>query len=386
MTAAAAWWRGLSATDRYRFYTRLSFQAAVAVPVIVAATDTGRWGTAGVALAAVASLAVVETHPDFSLRARSGPRRVVLPFALLVLVALAAAFAVASHAGSASLDADQTRTVGALLSFLVALCVLPFLPRSWLLLALVSVVLGAAYASSVASAVWFALALGVVGAIAMVITFLTWWGLRVIDDLEHARAVEAQLQVAEERLRFSRDLHDVVGRGFSAVAVKSELAATLVRAGHAERAAAEIDEVKALAVESMDQVRGLVRGYRDISLASEVAGARSLLSAAGCRLDVEGEVERVPERYHEVAAWVVREGVTNVVKHSTATWARLTLGPSGMSLRNDAALPVGGPSADDPAPSGHRGLVERLAAVGATLTTSTSDDEFLLEVRWEAAP
>jgi len=203
-------------------------------------------------------------------------------------------------------------------------------------------------------------------------------GLRIVDDLEAAKDVGAELRLAEERLRFARDLHDVVGRGFSAIAVKSELAATLLRSGAADRAGTEITEVKALAVESMKEMRQLVRGYRDIDLAGEVAGARSLLSATGCTLLVEGDLDKVPARLHEVAAWVVREGTTNVVKHSSATSATLAFGAVGMSLRNDG---VTGATKER---SGLRGLAERLAAYGAGLETATSDGQFVLDVRWEA--
>jgi two-component system sensor histidine kinase DesK len=88
---------------------------------------------------------------------------------------------------------------------------------------------------------------------------LTVWGLHIMDDVEHTKDVEAELQIAEERLRFGRDLHDVVGRSFSAIAVKSELAATLARAGATDRAEAEMNEVKAIAVESMEEMRTRVR-------------------------------------------------------------------------------------------------------------------------------
>lgn len=86
----------------------------------------------------------------------------------------------------------------------------------------------------------------------------------------------------------------------------------------------------------------------------------------------------MPHRFHEVAAWVVREGTTNIVKHSSARTATLTLGAEGMSLRNDAIRSAAG------APSGQLGLSERLAAVGASMTTATLDDIYVLEVRWEA--
>jgi two-component system sensor histidine kinase DesK len=383
--SAVAWWRGLSDTDRYRFYTRVTLQVAVVIPVVVIAGDAPVWAVAGVVLAGVGALLAAEGQPVLSVWQRDGrpPVPVWAGPALLVAV-LAAAVVVARLVGGETAVAGA-RGTAVVAGFFLALCVVPFLRRPWLLL-----VAGSALVAVSLATTWEELARIAAGGLALgvfatSITLLSWWGLRVLDDLEHAREVEGELKVAEERLRFARDLHDVVGRGFSAVAVKSELAATLARAGHADRAAAEMDEVKQLAVESMDQMRDLVRGYRDISLAAEVAGARSLLAAAGCRLDVEGAAERVPANVHEAAAWVVREGTTNVVKHSAATWARLSLGPDGMSLRNDAPRPqVDGPQGDGER-SGLRGLAERLAAVGATITSTRSDGEYLLEVRWEQA-
>ncbi|WP_415847290.1 sensor histidine kinase, partial [Tsukamurella strandjordii] len=152
----------------------------------------------------------------------------------------------------------------------------------------------------------------------------------------------------------------------------------LVRAGAADRAATEMDEVKSLAVTSMEEMRSLVRGYRDVDLAGEVAGARSLLAAAGCRLTVTGSPDDVPTRFHETAAWVVREGTTNIVKHSTASAAELTLRADGLELRNDGA-----PDAPSGAPSGLAGLAERVHTVGAQLRTTGEAGDFVLAVTWE---
>lgn len=210
------------------------------------------------------------------------------------------------------------------------------------------------------------------------LTRATVWTVQIVQELERSRQSEADLKVAEERLRFARDLHDVVGRAFSVIAVKSELAATLSRSGDT-RAATEMEEVRALAVSSMEETRAVVRGYRDIDLGSEVAGARALLSAAGCRLAIIGDAAQVPTGLHQAAAWVVREGTTNIVRHSSAASATLMLGPSGMSLRNDGV--VGPPAAQ----SGLRGLSERLSAVGAAVTTVARGDEFILDVQWEHA-
>ncbi len=397
VTRTAARWRELSGPQRYRLYTRCTLQAVIVAISIVLSVSAGTgWSIAGILLGGAAAVVALEAQPDFAVGPTARWRRGLLIGAVLVMAAVWVAAVIASHtaaedSGVAGSDIDAARTLGMYVAFLVALSVLPFLRHRWWVLAALSLGSGALLAGSLPGAVRLTLYLFVIGVVMVATTLATQWGLHVIDDLERAKAVEARLRVAEERLRFSRDLHDVVGRGFSAIAVKSELAGSLLRAAAnpdtanretvTDRAATEIDEIKSLAVESMEQMRALVRGYRDIDLTAEVNGARSLLSAAGCRLVVDGDAADVPDRYREVAAWVVREGTTNIVKHSAASSARLTLHPTGMSLRND------GVAVDDsrsPAPwSGLRGLAERLETVGAHLETDTQDDEFTMQIRWE---
>ncbi|MFE0749340.1 histidine kinase [Gordonia sp. NPDC058843] len=394
MVRAASRWRELSGPQRYRLYTRCTLQAVVvAISVALSVSARTEWAVAGVLLAGAAAVVALEAQPDFAVGPTARWRRSLLVGAVLTLTAVWATAVVISHVAAERIDVEAARTLGMYVAFLVALSVLPFRRQRWWLLAALSVGSGALLSGSASGAVRLALYVFVIGVVMVGTTLATQWGLHVIDDLERAKAVEARLRVAEERLRFSRDLHDVVGRGFSAIAVKSELAGSLLRAAAESptadretvtaRAATEIDEIRSLAVQSMEQMRALVRGYRDIDLAGEVAGARSLLSAAGCRLVVEGDPAEIPDRYREVAAWVVREGTTNIVKHSAASSARLTLHPTGMSLRND------GVEVDDsrtPSPqSGLRGLAERLEPVGATLDTSAHDDEFILMIRWENA-
>src|SRR5690606_9016579 len=105
------------------------------------------------------------------------------------------------------------------------------------------------------------------------------WMLGVVWEQERTRTVHARLAVAEERLRFSRDLHDVVGRTLSAIAVKSELAAELARRGQ-EGAVDQMLEVRELAQDSLKEARSVVAGYRTADLAAELEGDRLLLRSA----------------------------------------------------------------------------------------------------------
>lgn len=383
MIRLASWWRGLSGPVKFRLYTQLTLQGAIAgVVVVSAATIFGvPWAAAGIVIAGIAAILAVQAQPELAVRSNGAMRRWALPLAASMLIAVWVASAIGSHVSTADADIDALRTTGIFAALLAALSILPFLKHRWWFVVGISIATGAALGASPGAGLQLAGVTFFIASFMVATTLLTLWGLQVVDELERAKDVEARLQVAEERLRFARDLHDVVGRGFSAIAVKSELAATLSRAGAGDRAAREMDEVKALAVESMDQMRELVRGYRDINLDGEVAGARSLLAAAGCQLVIEGDPAKVPARFHEVAAWVVREGTTNIVRHSSATSATLSIGAAGMTLRNNGTPDDTTP--DDDGHSGLQGLSERLAQVGAGLETSMSDNSFVLEIQWE---
>lgn len=221
---------------------------------------------------------------------------------------------------------------------------------------------------------------------------VSMWVLEVVRELEQSREVAGRLAVAEERLRISRDMHDVVGRALSAVAVKSDLSAALARRGD-PRAAEEMDEVRTLAQESLREVRGVVAGYRSTDLATELAGARSVLRAAGIAVRVVGEVPPLAGAQQEALAWVVREAVTNVVRHSRAGECRLELDEDGattvLRIVNDgveADRGAGSAGLGEPGGTGLAGLRERLAAVGGTLDATLHGDRFTVVARVPTRP
>ncbi|MBW0272659.1 histidine kinase [Nocardia sp. MH4] len=373
-----AWWHELSSAAKFRLYSRLTFQAAIAGLVIASTTSlSSAAAIPAILVGGAAAVVAVEAQPDFATVAGMVTRPWMLPVATATLAALWVGGAVVSQLATAESIVAVARLSGVFAALFALFAVVPFTRHKWWIMVGLSLVTGLVFAPSPEGGVRTAAVLLISGIFAVGMTLLTVWALGIIDELDRAKLVEAELQVAEERLRFARDLHDVVGRGFSAIAVKSELAVALSRAGDQERAVAEMEAVRGLAVESMGQMRTLVRGYRNIDLRGEVAGARSLLSAVGCELVVEGDAAKVPRRFHDVAAWVVREGTTNIVEHSAATLATLALGSGGMSLRNDRPHGTIGER------SGLRGLTERLAAVGARLDVTATDTEFTLEIHWE---
>ena len=143
-------------------------------------------------------------------------------------------------------------------------------------------------------------------------------------ELTEARAELALSAVAAERERFARDLHDLLGHSLSVIAIKAELAGRLMKLDP-ERAAAEVADVEGVARESLREVRQAVSGYRQPTLEKELEGARVALSAAG----IEAEFERAPvtldPEVEAVLAWAVREGATNVIRHSGARRCSVTV-------------------------------------------------------------
>ena len=213
------------------------------------------------------------------------------------------------------------------------------------------------------------------------------WMVRVVRELVEARHRAAQLAVAEERLRISRDLHDLFGRTLAAVALKSELAAELLRRDRPEQAAAEIGAVRALAEQTGGEIRQVVRGFRRVDLAEELSGARALLDSAGIRCVVHAEgADRLAPDAAAALAWTLREAVTNVIRHSRAGECFITLeaaDPVRLLVTNDGA--GDGATAPDGRGTGLLGMAERLAGVEGTLLRHHAAGRFTVEARVPAA-
>src|ERR1700722_7380013 len=199
------------------------------------------------------------------------------------------------------------------------------------------------------------------------------WTLRIMSELDRSRTAHARLSVAEERLRFARDLHDVLGRNLSLIAVQSQLAAQLARRGDQD-AAGHMLEVRQVAHESLREMRAVVSGYRTADLGTELAGAQEVLRSAGMSCRVIGDAAGLPADVQAALGWVVREGTTNIIRHSDATACTIELGildspgaPRAVTLRMDndrVHTPAAGSGG-----SGLAGLGERLAGLGGSITT-----------------
>ncbi|MFN8191981.1 MAG: histidine kinase [Nocardioidaceae bacterium] len=198
-------------------------------------------------------------------------------------------------------------------------------------------------------------------------------------ELLVAREENARLAVADERNRFARDLHDILGHSLTVITVKAELAGRLLDQDP-ERARAEMAEVERLGRDALADVRRAVGGYRELSLAGELARARNALDSAGIRADLPVALEEVPGELRELFAWTVREGVTNVIRHSGATRCTIQVSERAVRVEDDGSgaveSAIGGIEGH-----GLAGLRERAGAVGAVVMTSVRQPQgFRLEV------
>lgn len=182
-------------------------------------------------------------------------------------------------------------------------------------------------------------------------------------ELGQANSEIARLAVSEERLRFSRDLHDILGHSLTAISLKAAVANRLL-AADPERASAEMADVERLAREALADVRATVSGYRGVTLAGEIARAHQTLAAAGITASLPAALESVPGSRRELFGWVVREGVTNVVRHSGARYCRIEVAADAVDIADDGC---GGSVPAALGGSGLAGLRERVAAAGGRI-------------------
>jgi two-component system sensor histidine kinase DesK len=183
-------------------------------------------------------------------------------------------------------------------------------------------------------------------------------------ELVEARDELARNAVADERLRFARDLHDLLGHSLSLIALKSELAGRLAERDPA-RARQEMADVEAAARRALAEVRDAVSGYREVSFAQALVEARSALSAAGVSLRAPSGVAPLPAKVDAVLGWVVREATTNVLRHSHARTVTVDLDATGRSAR--LTVTDDGVGGTAPSGAGLSGLAERVEALGGRL-------------------
>jgi two-component system, NarL family, sensor histidine kinase DesK len=208
--------------------------------------------------------------------------------------------------------------------------------------------------------------------------------LSLLVSYVHATRGElAQLAVVRERVRFARDLHDLLGYSLSAIILKAELTRRLVSSNPA-RARDELAEILDISRQAHADVRLVASGYRNISVAKEASSATSLLATAGIAADIEVNCGALDEKIDTVLATVLREALTNMLRHSAAQQCQISVDQVGdaihLRIRNDG-VPSG--AASGRSGGGLENLASRVTAVGGELTATVRGDgwfELLAEV------
>jgi len=168
--------------------------------------------------------------------------------------------------------------------------------------------------------------------------------VRLLDELREARSHLADLAIGRERLRISRDLHDLLGQSLSAVSLKGDLAVGLLERGDLPRARAEVESLVSVARSALHGVLDVAHHEPPIALAAELDRASDLLSSIGTETRLNIAAQSLSPPVEELFAWAVREGVTNVLRHSSATTCDISIARQNGAVRleivNDGAMPV----------------------------------------------
>ncbi|WP_404953585.1 sensor histidine kinase [Streptomyces sp. 147326] len=228
----------------------------------------------------------------------------------------------------------------------------------------------------------------------IVVIALVFHGLALLTGLVHqvreARGALVALAVARERRRIARDVHDLLGYGLSAIALKGELA---VRDPDRERADRHMADAVALADQALADLRAIPGEGPKLTLSEEVASARKVLAAAGVVVQVRGVLDQVDGMSGALFATVLREAVTNVLRHAAgARRCEVDFGPGLLRVADDGRV-VPRPSGEQggragPGGNGLRNLRERAAALGGVLEAGPAPHGrgYVLTVRLESAP
>ncbi|MFF7299263.1 histidine kinase [Streptomyces sp. NPDC008265] len=395
MSKLTGWWKNRSTAGKVELYTRGSFLLFVILEILsFGATPLAAAGSAAaerssfavpltlfLLMCAHAALCGVLTSKalHWVVGRRERPTRLAVATAVLTGVCIVAVLALRAtgHLSHATVAPTIVAGLAWFTSGSLVLC-LRSVRRMWYVAAAAALATGLSalgLGMSGGKAVGYGVGVLLGGLFFGATCGFSAWLLRTVYELDRSREVQARLAVAEERLRFGRDLHDVMGRNLAVIALKSELAVQLARRERPE-AVEQMIEVQRIARESQREVRDVVRGYREADLAVELEGARGVLNAAGmdCRVDFRPDRELASE-VQSALGWVVREATTNVLRHGDAKRCRIRLtapasGPVTLVVENDGApeTPAGQPG------SGLAGLRERLAVLEGTLEAGLVGD------------
>ncbi|GAA3902931.1 hypothetical protein GCM10023084_64290 [Streptomyces lacrimifluminis] len=220
-------------------------------------------------------------------------------------------------------------------------------------------------------------------AVSTILTGLIVYGLnrlaQLVVEVQAAQTELARLAVTQERLRFARDLHDLLGYSLSAVTLKSELACRLVPTDP-ERALDELRSILEISRQALSDVRTVARGYRDMSMTREAVSAQAVLAAAGIQVEVKCSADPPEGEVNTIMATVLREAITNLLRHSKAENCRIESwttdsGELALTIANDGVQPVSGSGdrSDTADGSGLGNLQFRLTSIGGELVSGLDE-------------
>ncbi len=420
MRRPSLWWRGKSTPAKVETYTRWSFHffsvveiAAIGLPTFgLVEAKFAVWLFLALCGHALLCAVTASRALDWTRGTRDQPVRLLVALGVVSGLLATAAIGLAEH-GPGGEDTERAAVslfVG-VLAFGAGTIALGVRNRR----RVPAIVFGFAVGAGVVAfplgspgpaALGTVLAVTIAGGFFAFTSLFSVWLLDAVYELDAARETRTRLAVAEERLRFGRDLHDVMGRNLAVIALKSELAVQLARRKRPE-AVEQMIEVQRIAHESQREVREVVRGYREADLGVELSGAQGVLTAAGVDCTVTGSAAGLPPAVQSALGWVVREATTNVLRHGDARRCHVSLKPQGnhviLTVENDGVEIDGGekdggengevkraakgpaeePSGVSPPQRGRKpgggtglaGLRERLAAVAGTLEAGPVDGD-----------
>ncbi|MFI6292141.1 sensor histidine kinase [Nonomuraea sp. NPDC050790] len=195
---------------------------------------------------------------------------------------------------------------------------------------------------------------------------------KIAKEAHEGEEAKSALAVSEERLRFARDLNDLLGQSLADIAAGAARASSTL-GEDPSRASAEMFEVRDLARRSLREVRTAVQNYRTLDLGEVISSVRAVLEAADvhCVIDTD-DTDDLPAEARTLLAAVIREGATNILKHSTAQRCTITIRNGVLEMSNDGISPSAGE------PGGLRGLSQRLSAAGGSLSAGATDGVYHL--------
>jgi len=339
--------------DGWRPVALVALPLAYLIYVVISVTENSRGADQVAGYAILAAFAACWLAAPLLITPQTSGRAFWAYFGILLALSLAelpfaraAGFVAFVFLTMLSVGRLGRRSIPLVAAFSVAALVVPTVIPSW------HVSLGASFNDVTPVAI----------PVIAIVTFAILQVLRGNQALAEARAELARLAAENERMRIARDLHDLLGHSLTTITVKAGLARRLGPADPAQ-ALGQIAEVEELCRRALADVRSAVSGYRDVTLAGELAHGRELLRASGIAAELPTATDIVDPAHQELFGWAVREGLTNVVRHARASCCTVRLSRSAVEIVDDG---TGEPAPEGAVPPGNglSGLRERASVAG----------------------